>query len=157
MAEEKVIAVNRKARYDFFIEETYEAGVVLKGTEVKSVRAGKVNLKDSYAEIKNGEAFVNNMHIAQYEGGNQFNHEPKRRRKLLLNKMEIKRLIGKTQEKGFTLVPLRIYFNERGRAKLEIGLAKGKKKYDKRREIAKKDAERELRKELADKVKGRIT
>jgi len=155
MAGEKIIAVNKKARHNFFIEETYEAGISLKGTEVKSVRAGRVNLRDSYAEVKNGEVFVHNMHISPYEAGNQFNHEPKRARKLLLHKAEIRRLIGKTQEKGYTLVPLKIYFNERGKVKLEIGLAKGKKLYDRRREIAKRDAEREMRKALADRLKGR--
>jgi len=155
MAGEKIIAVNKKARHDYFIEETYEAGISLKGTEVKSVRAGRVNLRDSYAEVKDGEVFVHNMHISPYEAGNQFNHEPKRTRKLLLHKAEIRRLIGKTQEKGYTLVPLKIYFSERGKVKLEIGLAKGKKIYDKRREIAKRDAEREMRKALADRLKGR--
>lgn len=125
---------NRKARHDFFIEETYEAGIELKGTEVKSLRAGKANLKDSYARIENGEAILFNMHISPFEQGNRFNHEPRRNRKLLLHKSEIFRLAGKTREKGFTLVPLRIYFNERGLAKVELGLAKGKRQYDKRRD-----------------------
>jgi SsrA-binding protein len=155
MVKEKVIAVNKKARHDYFIEETYEAGISLKGTEVKSIRAGKVNLRDSYAEVRNEEVFVHNMHIAPYESGNQFNHEPKRSRKLLLHKYEIRRLLGKTQEKGLTLIPLKLYFNERGKAKLEIGVARGKKLYDKRREIAKRDAEREIRRSLADHIKGR--
>mgnify|MGYP000855442521 FL=1 len=154
MAEKKVVAINKKARHDYFIEETYETGIALTGTEVKSIRAGKVNLRDSYAEVKNGEVFVHNMHISPYEAGNQFNHEPKRSRKLLLHKYEIRRLIGKTQERGYTLVPLKIYFNEKGKVKLEIGLAKGKKLYDKRREIAKRDAEREMRKTFAQRYKG---
>ena len=154
MAEKKVVAINKKARHGYFIEETYETGIALTGTEVKSIRAGKVNLRDSYAEVKNGEVFVHNMHISPYEAGNQFNHEPKRSRKLLLHKYEIRRLIGKTQERGYTLVPLKIYFNEKGKVKLEIGLAKGKKLYDKRREIAKRDAEREMRKTFAQRYKG---
>ncbi|NLO89392.1 MAG: SsrA-binding protein SmpB [Clostridia bacterium] len=154
MAEQKVIATNKKARHDYFIEETYEAGIALTGTEVKSIREGKVNLRDSYAEVRNGEVFVHNMHISPYEAGNQFNHEPKRTRKLLLHKHEIRRLIGKTQERGYTLVPLKIYFNERGKVKLEIGLAKGKKLYDKRKEIAQRDAEREMRKAFAQRYKG---
>ncbi|KUK10074.1 MAG: SsrA-binding protein [Clostridia bacterium 41_269] len=154
MAEKKIVAVNKKARHDYFIEETYETGIALTGTEVKSIRAGKVNLRDSYAEVKNGEVFVHNMHISPYEAGNQFNHEPKRTRKLLLHKYEIRRLIGKTQERGYTLVPLKLYFNEKGKVKLEIGLAKGKKLYDKRKEIAKRDAEREMRKTFAQRYKG---
>jgi len=154
LAEKKIVAVNKKARHDYFIEETYETGIALTGTEVKSIRAGKVNLRDSYAEVKNGEVFVHNMHISPYEAGNQFNHEPKRTRKLLLHKYEIRRLIGKTQERGYTLVPLKLYFNEKGKVKLEIGLAKGKKLYDKRKEIAKRDAEREMRKTFAQRYKG---
>ena len=154
MAEEKVVAVNRKAKYDFFIEETYEAGISLQGTEVKAMRNGKANLKESYAVVKNGEVFLYNMHIGPYESANQFNHEPKRVRKLLLHKAEIRRLIGKTRDKGYTLVPLKLYFNDRGKAKIELGLGKGKKKYDKRREIAKKDAEREINRDLAKHYKG---
>lgn len=144
---------NRKARHDFFIEETYEAGIELKGTEVKSLRAGKANLKDSYARIENGEAILFNMHISPFEQGNRFNHEPRRNRKLLLHKSEIFRLAGKTREKGFTLVPLRIYFNERGLAKVELGLAKGKRQYDKRRDLADRDARREIEKALRERQK----
>ena len=155
MSKGKTIAINKKARYDYFIEETYEVGISLRGTEVKSIRAGRVNLRDSYAEVKNGEIFVHNMHIAPYDTGNQFNHEPKRSRKLLMHKFEIRRLVGKTQEKGLTLIPLKIYFNERGKAKLEIGLARGKKQYDKRKEIAQKDADREIQRAFADRVVGK--
>ena len=154
MGEAKTIAVNKKARHDYFIDETYEAGIALKGTEVKSVRAGKVSIKESYAEVKNEEVFIQNMHIAVYEAGNQFNHDPKRPRKLLMRKPEIRRLIGKTKEKGYTLIPLKLYFNERGRAKLEIGLARGKKLYDKREEIARKDADRDIKRAMADRMKG---
>lgn len=155
MAGEKVISVNRKARHDYHIDETYEAGIVLRGTEVKSLRANKVSLKESYAEVKNGEVFIHGMHISPYEAGNQFNHDPKRSRKLLMHKQQIRRLIGKTKEKGYTLIPLKLYFNDRGKAKLEIGLARGKKAYDKRQDIAKKDAERDMKRALADQAKGR--
>ncbi|GAW91780.1 SsrA-binding protein SmpB [Calderihabitans maritimus] len=149
MGEEiKVVTENRKARHDYYIEETYEAGIALKGTEVKSLRAGKANLKDSFARVENGEIFLYNMHISAYEKGNRFNHDPKRTRKLLLHKAEINRLMGKTQEKGLTLIPLKVYFNERGKAKVELGLAKGKKLYDKRRDIAERDARREIEKAL---------
>lgn len=142
----KVVAENRKARHDYFIEETYEAGIALVGTEVKSLRSGKANLRDSYAEVLNGEVVVHNMHISPYEKGNRFNHDPKRTRKLLLHKQEIRRLLGKTQQKGFTLIPLRVYF-KRGKAKMEIALARGKKLYDKRDAIAKRDAQREIARE----------
>ncbi|MBZ4686622.1 MAG: SsrA-binding protein [Clostridia bacterium] len=143
-SEIKVVTDNRKARHDYFIEETYEAGIELKGTEVKSLRTGKANLKDAYAFIRDGELFVANMHISPYEKGNRFNPDPKRDRKLLMHKKEIMRLWGKTREKGYTLVPLRIYFNEQGLAKLELALAKGKKLYDKRHDIAERDAKREI-------------
>lgn len=144
MSEEiKVIARNKKARHDYQVEETFEAGIVLKGTEVKSIRAGRVNLKDSYAQVKNGEVYLYNVHISPYTHGNRENHEPERPRKLLLHKKEIRSLIGKTRELGYTLVPLSLYW--RGRyIKVELALAKGKKKYDKRREIAKKTAQREM-------------
>lgn len=144
----KDIATNRKARHDFFIEETYEAGIALKGTEVKSIRAGKINLKDSYALIENGELLLYNMHISPYEKGNRFNHDPTRTRKLLMHKREIMRLFGYVREKGYSLVPLRVYINEKGLVKVEIALAKGKKLYDKRKEIAKRDAERQMEKAL---------
>lgn len=143
----KVVAENRKARHDYFIEETYEAGIALVGTEVKSLRAGKANLRDSYAEVINGEVFLQNMHISPYEKGNRFNHDPKRPRKLLLHKHEIRRLIGRTMQKGYTLIPLRIYF-KRGKAKVELALARGKKLYDKRESIARRDAEREIAREF---------
>lgn len=144
----KVLAENRKARHDYFIEETYEAGMVLTGTEIKSLRAGKANLRDSFARVVNNEVFLYNMHISPYEQGNRFNHDPKRTRKLLLHKSEIRRLIGKTQEKGLTLIPLRVYLNPRGFAKLELALARGKKLYDKREAIAARDANREIARAL---------
>lgn len=156
MAEEKVISVNRRAWHDYHIDETYEAGIALRGTEVKSVRARKVSLKESYAEVREGEVFIIGLHISPYEAGNQFNHDPKRTRKLLMHKAEIRRLIGKTREKGYTLIPLKIYFNDRGKVKLEIGLARGKRTYDKRQDIAKKDAERDIKRALADRAKGRM-
>lgn len=143
----KVVAENRKARHDYFIEETYEAGIALVGTEVKSLRAGKANLRDSYAEVINGEVFLQNMHISPYEKGNRFNHDPKRPRKLLLHKREIRRLLGGTTQRGYTLIPLRIYF-KRGKAKVELALARGKKLYDKRESIARRDAEREIAREI---------
>ncbi|WP_028308001.1 SsrA-binding protein SmpB [Desulfitibacter alkalitolerans] len=149
----KVITDNRKARHDYFIEETYEAGIALQGTEVKSMRLGRVNLKDSYAHIQNGQLVLSNMHISPYEKASHFNHDPLRDRKLLMHKREIMRLWGKTREKGLTLVPLKLYFNEKNRVKVEIGLAKGKKLYDKREDLAKKDAERQIKRALSDKQK----
>lgn len=140
----KIIANNKKARHDYFILEEYEAGIVLKGTEVKSVRQGKVSIKESYCQINNAEIFIFGMHISPYEQGNIYNVDPLRTRKLLLNKREILKLIGKAKEKGLTLVPLKVYLKY-GLVKLEIGLAKGKKIYDKRETIAKKDAERRMR------------
>ncbi|NLM59088.1 MAG: SsrA-binding protein SmpB [Clostridium sp.] len=141
--EKKVVAQNKKARHDYFIEQTIEAGIVLSGTEVKSIRAGKVSLKDSYANIKDGEVFIYGMHISPYEQGNIFNKDPLRDRKLLLNRFEINKLIGYIQQKGMTLVPLEVYFRN-GRVKIELGIGKGKKRYDKREDIAKKDAQREI-------------
>lgn len=141
--DEKIIADNRKARHDYFIEEAYEAGVALVGTEVKSCRLGRVNLRDGYAHIQQGEIFLENVHISPYEQGNRFNHEPLRKRRLLMHKGEILRLFGQVREKGYTLVPLRLYF-KKGRVKVEIGLAKGKKSYDKRDDIAARDVEREI-------------
>jgi len=146
-AARKTIVTNRQARHDYFILETFEAGLALTGTEVKSLRAGRGNLKDSYAEIRGGEVFLVNCHISPYEFGNRYNHDPLRPRKLLLHKAEIRRLYGKTREKGLTLIPLELYFNERGRVKVELALAKGKKLYDKREEIARRDAERRARRE----------
>jgi len=139
----KVITENRKARHDYFIEETYEAGIALKGTEVKSLRAGKVNLKDSYAQVENGEMYIFNMHISPYEQGNRFNVDPVRPRKLLLHKSEINRLYGKVKQQGLTLVPLKLYF-KRGRVKVELALARGKKLYDKREAMAERDARRDV-------------
>jgi len=146
MAEQKtkIIIENRKARHDFTILETYEAGIALTGTEVKSLRAGKANFKDSYAQVTNGrEVFVYNFHISPYEHGNIFNHDPLRNRRLLLHKGEIRKLIGKVKEKGYTLVPLKLYFKH-GLVKMELALAVGKKTYDKRQELARKDARREM-------------
>lgn len=139
----KVVARNKKARRDFFIDETFEAGIVLLGTEVKSVRQGKVNFKDSYADLRNGEVFLTGMHISPYEQGNIYNKDPERERKLLLHKYEINRLVGKTRQKGFTLVPLRMYFRG-NKAKVEIGIGKGKKLYDKRADIAAREAKRDM-------------
>jgi SsrA-binding protein len=146
-ANAKVASVNRKAYHDYHIEETMEAGIVLTGTEIKSIRTGKVSLRDSYAKPDNGEVWLLNSHIAHYEAGNLYNHEPGRPRKLLLNRSEIRYLMSETMQKGYTLVPLRIYF-KRGLAKLELGLGKGKKLYDKRQTIARRDVEREVSRDL---------
>jgi SsrA-binding protein len=140
--EEKNIAVNRKARHEYAILQIFEAGIVLVGTEVKSLRQGKANLVDGYAKIEKGELWLVSVHINEYTQGNINNHDPIRDRKLLLNKSEIRKLIGKTKEKGLTLIPLRLYFKN-GKVKVELALAKGKKVYDKRRDIAKKDFQRE--------------
>lgn len=145
--EKRVVAQNRKARHDYFIEQTIEAGIVFSGTEGKSIRAGKVNLKDSYANVKNGEVFIYGMHISPYEQGNIFNKDPLRDRKLLLHRAEINKLIGYIQQKGMTLVPLEVYFKN-GKVKIELGIAKGKKLYDKREDIAKRDALREIDRRL---------
>ena len=139
----KIITQNRKARHDYHILERWEAGIALQGTEVKSLRAGKANLKDSYARIQNGEVFLFNCHISPYEKGGYANHDPLRTRKLLLHKREIRKLTGRVEEKGFTLVALKMYFNA-GKAKVELGLARGKKQYDRRADIAKRDAQREI-------------
>lgn len=144
----KVVANNKKARHDYFIEDTYEAGLVLKGTEVKSIRMGRINLKEGYAEINGGEVFLLGVHVSPYEKGNIFNTDPLRPKKLLLSKREIRKLIGYTTQKGYTLVPLRVYINEKGLVKLELGVGKGKKLYDKRHDIAKKDAQRRMQKAL---------
>lgn len=136
--------MNRQARHDYHVRETYEAGLVLKGTEVKSLRLGKVNLKDSFARIEGGEIFLYNMHVSPYDKGNRYNHDPVRPRKLLMNKYEIIRLKSKMAEKGLALIPLELYFNERGRAKVALALAQGKKLYDKREDIAKRDMQRRL-------------
>ncbi|NLD18732.1 MAG: SsrA-binding protein SmpB [Clostridiales bacterium] len=141
----KLVANNKKARHDYFIEETYEAGISLTGTEIKSVRQGKVSIKESYAKIENQEIILYGMNISPYEQGNRFNVEPVRPRKLLFHKREIRKLIGYTTLKGLTLVPLRMYINDRGKAKVEIAVARGKKEYDKRHDIAKKDADRRMK------------
>lgn len=138
---------NRKAKYDYEIEETYEAGIVLKGTEIKSIRNGKAQLKDSYAIVKNNEVFLLNMHISAYDKGNIFNHEETRTRKLLLNKKEIFKIRDKIAQEGYTLVPIKVYFSK-NKAKILLGIARGKKTYDKRETIKKRDMEREVRKQL---------
>ena len=147
----KLIAKNPVAYHNYTIEETIEAGIVLTGTEIKSIRQGKVNLKESYAGIKNGEVFIYSMHISPYEHGNIYNKDPLRTRKLLLNKKEINKLIGKIQTKGYTLIPVSLYFKD-SLVKLELGIGKGKKLYDKREDIAKKDAERRMQHALKNKV-----
>ncbi len=147
---EKIVSVNRKARHEYHLLDTFETGIVLTGTEVKSIRAGNVSMQDSYAIVENAELFLYNLHISTFEKGNRFNHEPKRIRKLLAHKSEVMRLLGYTREKGLTLIPLRIYFNERGRVKVELAVARGKKTYDKREDIAKRDAKREMERTLKD-------
>jgi len=143
----KIIATNKKAYYNYEIFNSYEAGVSLLGSEVKSIREGKISLKESYAEVKRGEVFLLNCHISPYEAANRFNHEPRRERKLLLHRQEIKRLIGKIKEKGFTLIPTKVFINDRGKVKVEIALAKGKSVYKKKEVIKERDRERELREE----------
>lgn len=144
---QKLIANNKKAYHDFFIDENYEAGIALHGTEVKSMRMGKCSIKESFIRIENGEVFIYGMHVSPYEKGNIFNKDPLRVKKLLMHKYEIRKLAGKVAEKGYTLVPLQVYFKE-GKVKVEIGLARGKKLYDKRQDIAKKDQRREMEKEF---------
>lgn len=148
MAEIKLLAQNKKAWHDYFIEETYEAGIALFGTEVKSIRGGKVSIKESYAEIKDGEVFVTGMNVTPYDFGNRYNQDPLRVRKLLLHKREIAKLTNYTTREGYTLVPLKVYINERGLMKMLIAVAKGKKLYDKRDTMAKKDADRHIQKTL---------
>ena len=144
---QKLIANNKKAYHDFFIDETYECGIALHGTEVKSMRMGKCSIKEAFVRIEDGEVFVYGMHVSPYEKGNIFNKDPLRVKKLLLHKYEINKLLGKIKEKGYTLVPLQVYFKD-GKVKVEIGLARGKKLYDKREAIAKKDLRREAEKEF---------
>jgi SsrA-binding protein len=141
---EKAVVTNRKAYHDYFIEDKFEAGIMLQGTEVKSLRDGRVNLQDSYASVKGNEVFLHHCHISPYSHGNLMNHEPLRTRKLLLHRKEINKLLGKTQQQGLTLIPLRIYFSKRGLAKVELGLAKGKKQHDRRDSIKKREAGREV-------------
>jgi SsrA-binding protein len=143
----KIISQNKKARHDYFIEDTYEAGIQLLGSEIKSIRQGKVNLNDAFVTFRNQEAFVNNMHISKYDFSNRFNHEETRARKLLLHKKEIVKLFSKTREQGYTIIPLKIYLKE-GLAKVEIGLAKGKKSYDKRETLKQKDQDMRVKKML---------
>ncbi|QGH34155.1 SsrA-binding protein SmpB [Gracilibacillus salitolerans] len=147
----RVIAQNKKANHDYFIEETFEAGLVLQGTEIKSIRAGRVNLKDSFATIKQGEAYINNMHISPYEQGNRYNHEPTRARKLLLHRKQIDRLIGESQQAGYSIIPLKVYIKN-GFAKVLIGLGKGKKKYDKREDLKQKQAKRDMDRAIKDRL-----
>ncbi len=151
----KVIASNRKARHDYSILDVYEAGLVLTGTEVKSLRAGRVSLVDGFATIDDGEVYLRGVHIPEYTEGTWTNHEPRRVRKLLLHREEIVRLIGKVKEGGLTIVPLQMYFSD-GRAKVEIALARGKKAYDKRQDMAKRDANREVAKALGRRAKGMV-
>ena len=146
--ESKVIAVNRKAWHDYEILETLEAGIALQGSEIKSIRAGRANLRDAYVQVRDGEAWLLDAHISPYSHGGYSNHEPTRPRKLLLHKDEIARLAGQVAQRGYTIVPLRLYLNKRGRAKVEIGLVRGKKEYDKRQAIAKREADREIQRSL---------
>ena len=149
---DKTVAVNRRARHEYAVDETLEAGLVLSGTEIKSIRAGRVNLAEAYARIEHGEAWLIGAHIARYEQGNRNNHEPTRTRKLLMHRDQIAELIGRTQAKGYTLVPLKLYIRN-GMAKLELGVARGKKAYDKRRTIAERDMRRELERATKERVK----
>ena len=152
MDRKKIISVNRKARHDFFVEETFEAGIVLVGTEVKSIRGGGINLKDSYCEVDNMELIVHNIHISPYEKGNIFNLEPMRKRKLLMHKREIMRLFGYVKKKGMTLIPLSVYFKN-SKVKLEIGLCRGKKFYDKRDSAAEKSAKRDIDRAMKERIR----
>jgi SsrA-binding protein len=152
---EKTVALNRRARHEFTIDETFEAGIVLTGTEIKSIRAGKVNLSDAYARVERDEAWLIGAHIAPWAQGNRSNHEPKRMRKLLLHRSEIDELMGRAKAKGQTIVPLRLYLTGKGRAKVELGLARGKQLHDRRRDIAERDARRDVARELADATRGR--
>ena len=155
MRDEVTVALNRRARHDFTIDETFEAGLVLTGTEIKSIRAGKANLSDAYARVERDEAWLIGAHIAPFEGGNRYNHEPKRTRKLLLRRSEIDELLGRAKAKGQTIVPLRLYINPKGRAKIELALARGKQLHDRRRDIADREARRDVARELADAQRGR--
>ena len=150
MGQEKTVALNRKARHEYSIEDSFEAGIALTGTEIKSIRAGKVSLADAFARIDGGEAWLIGANIAAWETGNRYNHEPKRPRKLLIHRDEILGLLHKTKAKGLTLVPLKMYITERGRAKLEIGLGRGKQQHDRRRDIADRDSRREMERAVAD-------
>lgn len=151
-SDQKVVATNRKAFHDYAVEEKLEVGIVLKGTEVKSLREGRVNLRDSYASVDRGEMVLHNCHISPYSHGNLMNHDPLRPRKLLLHRKEINKLLGKTQQKGLTLVPLRIYFSPRGHAKVELALARGKKQYDRRETLKEREAGREMERAMKRKL-----
>jgi SsrA-binding protein len=155
MGEEKTVAQNRRARHDYSIEDSFEAGIVLTGTEIKSVRAGKVGLAEAYARIENGEAWLIGANISPWETGNRFNHEPKRPRKLLLHGDQILALQTRARAKGLTLVPLKMYITARGRAKLEVGLGRGKQRHDRRRDIAERDARREVDRAIAEARRNR--
>jgi SsrA-binding protein len=157
VGEESTIALNRRARHEYTIDETFEAGIALVGTEIKSLRAGKANLSDASARVEKGEAWLIGVHIAPFEQASKQsgNHEPKRTRKLLLHRSEIDELMGRAARKGQTIVPLRLYLNSRGRAKVELGLGRGKQQHDRRRDIAEKDARRDVQRELADLRRGR--
>ncbi|WP_270167490.1 SsrA-binding protein SmpB [Paenibacillus sp. SYP-B4298] len=151
-SDDRPLAQNKKASHDYFIEETYEAGIVLTGTEIKSVRQGRANINDAFATIRNGEMFIHNMHISPFEQGNRHNPDPSRARKLLLHKMQIHKLLGQSKQEGYAIVPLKIY-TRNGYAKLLIGLGKGKKQYDKRDTAAKRDAQRDIQRALREKQK----
>lgn len=150
---DSLITDNRKARHDFHVHETYEAGIVLTGTEVKSIRQGKVNLKDSFCRIDNGEIFIHQMHVSPYEQGNRFNQDPLRTRKLLMHKKEIHKLLGQVKEKGFSLIPLNLHFS-RGNVKATIALATGKKMYDKRQDMAAREAKRDISRRIKEQNQG---
>ena len=151
----KTIATNRKARHDYTVEDSFEAGIALTGTEIKSVREGSVNLQDAYARIEKGEIWLIGARIAPWTSGNRWNHDPMRDRKLLIHRTQIDQLVGRTKAKGLTMVPLSMYFNDRGKAKVQVGLVRGKKNYDRRRDIAERDARRDMDREIADAVRGR--
>ncbi len=145
----KIVAVNRRATHDYFIDDRFEAGLVLTGTEIKSIREGRVNLREGYARITNGEAWLTNVHIAPYEPGNRYNHEPLRERKLLLHREQIAELVGQSRQRGYTIIPLQLYLKH-GRAKVELGLARGKREFDKRESIAKREAQRDIERGIRD-------
>jgi len=151
----KTVATNRKARHEYTIEDSFEAGIALTGTEIKSVREGSVNLQDAYARIERGEAWLVGARIAPWAGGNRLNHDPMRDRRLLLHRTQIDQLVGRIKAKGLTMVPLSMYFNDRGRAKVQVGLVRGKKSWDRRRDIAARDARRDMEREVADVTRGR--
>ncbi len=150
----KIVALNRRATHDYFIDDRIEAGLVLTGTEIKSIREGRINLREGYARIANGEGWLINVHIAPYEQGNRYNHEPLRDRKLLLHKEEISTLMGRVRQRGYTLIPTQLYLKH-GRAKVELGLARGKREYDKREALSKREAQREIERGLSDRRRGR--